>query len=113
MTTINEAIAWLATREPDVAAPLLEYTIGVLRSAEIAEDALPELFARCGLAALERAIALGDDRAAAADLLVADALLTWAFEAAAEQGSEALTRLIASADISIFQALHDKLVESQ
>ena len=112
MSTIDDAILWLAAREPAVPAPLLEHTIKVLRSAEIAEDELPELFARSGLVALERAVLLGDDRAAAADLLVADALMTWAVEAAAEQGGDALERLVTAADVSTFQALHDRLLES-
>lgn len=113
MSTIDDAILWLAAREPAVPAPLLEHTITVLRSAEIAEASLPELLARCGMTALERAVKIGDDRAGAADLLAADALLTWACEAAAEQGDDALECLVAAADVSTFQALHDKLAESE
>lgn len=113
MTTLDDAITWLAAREPVVPAPLLEHTIGILRSAQIAEDAMPELFARSALVALQRAAGLGDDRTAAADLLAADALLTWAFEAAAELGDDALNRLTMAMDVSTFQALHDEFAESQ
>jgi len=109
VSTIDDAILWLAAREPAVPAALLEHTIKVLRSAAIAEASLPELFARSAMRALARAVELGDDRAGAADLLVADALLTWACEAAAEEGGDALERLVSAADVSTFQALHDSL----
>lgn len=107
MSTIDDAVSWVAAREPAVPAALLEHVIKVLRGAKIAEAALPELLARGGMAALDRAVAIGDDRAAAADLLAADALLTWACEAAAEEGGDALERLVAATDVSTFQALHD------
>jgi len=79
------AHAWLSRREPApppaLAAALLDAT---------ADRPVPEALVAGALARLQRVLASAGDRTAAADLLVADSLLTYACEAAAEQGEEAL-----------------------
>jgi hypothetical protein len=60
---------------------------------ETVEERATDIALRFGLAAtlcLQRALALGDERAAALDLLAADAFLTHGAEAAAEYGNNAL-----------------------
>lgn len=70
---------------------------------------LADRLADAGLAALLRSIEAGagsaSDRRIATDLLVADALLTYACEAAAEAGPDALDRLTGSLDLRRFSAL--------
>lgn len=67
-------------------------TTGEASSAS-AEATVPALVAALGEAAVDRlriALEGGDDRAAAYDLLAGDALLTYAFEAAADAGPDAV-----------------------
>ncbi len=66
--------------------------------------AVPERLAEVGLGALSRALG-GTNRSAATDLLVADALLTYACEAAAEAGPAALDRLTGALDLTRFATL--------
>ncbi|HVM43301.1 MAG TPA: hypothetical protein VMT77_07335 [Gemmatimonadales bacterium] len=89
--------AWLRSREPapppDLAAKLAECLAAapddLLRGASRAEAA-----GRLGLARLRTAVARRDvSEEAAMDLLAADALVTYAFEAAAEEGAD-LTALV-------------------
>lgn len=61
--------------------------------------------ADAGLAALSRVSGAMPERSTAADLLAADALLTYACEAAAEAGAERLDRLIERLDHARFAAL--------
>jgi hypothetical protein len=92
---------WLETRTPPIPDGLRERLRAAL-NAPADEPALAAADVRCpatladaGIARLEAAIAQGSDRAAAYDLLAADALLTYAFEAAAEAGPEAVAALLA------------------
>ncbi|MEP6590109.1 MAG: hypothetical protein ABJC19_02895 [Gemmatimonadota bacterium] len=55
-----------------------------------APGSLPECLADAGSAALRAAVAAGDDRRAALDLLAADALITLAMLASAEQSPTSL-----------------------
>ena len=82
MNTFAEA--WLQTREPAAPDGLRARMIDALRAAE--GDSLPELLAHAAALRLESALALGDAREAAFDLLAADGLLTYACEAAASAG---------------------------
>ncbi len=68
---------WLRDGSPDVPGPFLPY---LLREGEGPAD--PRTLLEWGMAALGRAVE-GKGREAAFDLLVADALLTYACEAAA------------------------------
>jgi hypothetical protein len=73
---------WLASRvpaPPDALARRLEALVGDARVEDV--GALAELFVAEAAALIEN---LGDDRSAAADLLAADSLITYALEAAAD-----------------------------
>lgn len=61
--------------------------------------------AEAGLAALSRVGRAASERSTAAELLAADTLLTYACEAAAESGPEALERLTAQLDYACFARL--------
>lgn len=68
----------------------------MLRDLELVERglALPVALAEAGLRALREAIEVGDERTAAWRLLSADALLTFAIEAAAEQGLDSVDAVV-------------------
>lgn len=57
------------------------------------EDAIPSGLAEAARACLRDALDIGDDRRAALHLLAADALMTYACEAALDSGTEALHTL--------------------
>jgi hypothetical protein len=82
---VEGAHAWLARREP-VPPPAL----GAALHAATMDRPVPHSLVAAALARLQRVLASSGDRTAAADLLAADALLTYACEAAAEQGGEVL-----------------------
>jgi hypothetical protein len=92
------AAAWLRARRPEAPAELLEAAVQAVAAAGPgpAGEALSEQLARAGGERLRAALAFGDERAGAFALLVADALLTWACEAAAEEGEHAVARLAAA-----------------
>ncbi len=73
----------MSLRAEDVPAPLAARMAAALGGARPADA---EACAEAGLAALGRALAAGDDRRAAFDLLTADALITAACAAAATDG---------------------------
>lgn len=110
MIVSEPVLRWLEQRRPAPPQALLErmaealgvvadsVPVGVAGAAGAvglgaAGDAVPPIPAALGTAALDRlrvVLAAPNDRAAALDLLAADALLTYAFEAAAEIGPDAL-----------------------
>lgn len=96
MIVATRALEWLERRRPVPPQALLERMAEALGAvgAVSADDAdVPPIPAALGAAALDRfrvVLAGPNDRAAALDLLAADALLTYAFEAAAEIGPDAL-----------------------
>jgi hypothetical protein len=98
----SDARAWLAERSDDVPASLQS------RMEQSARDAtgvtIPDALASASLDALRDALALCDDRAAALPLLAADALITAACEAAADDEA-ALAALCAAFDPSRLAAL--------
>lgn len=63
--------------------------------------------ARAGLHALGRVARAAPERGTATELLAADALLTYACEAAAEDGPEALDRLLSELGYARFASLLD------
>jgi hypothetical protein len=85
------ARAWLAAREPRAPERLLARMDAAL--AGRTESEIPEALAGAAFSCLRAALAGGADRSAAWDLLAADALLTYACEAAAERGPDALDAL--------------------
>lgn len=86
----DAAVAWLEAEEPDSPAPLRTAMDAALAASAGEDVALPDRLAGAALRELTRALELGDVRAAAYPLLTADALLTAAMAAAAEQGLEAV-----------------------
>lgn len=78
------ALNWLASRTPPPPAPLASSLRGELEAAAGAADLVAAL-AECGRRALERALAgPARERGTALALLAADALITYACEAAVE-----------------------------
>lgn len=100
---------WLDARTPAMPEELRRALDAVLERATPDAGSTADRLAAAGLAALRRSIddevAAESDRQRATDLLAADALLTYACEAAAEEGPEALTRLTGSLDFRRFASL--------
>lgn len=71
---------------------------------DVAEDVADRL-AEAGLATLGRVVAASQTRGTAEELLAADALLTYACEAAADAGLDTLERLVGRLDLDRFAAL--------
>jgi hypothetical protein len=93
---------WLAMRtpaRPDALAARMSGMIGELPAPVVRNDTLTEALAGLGVAALARVAQRPEaDPGLALDLLAADAFVTYAFEAAAEEGIaiEPLVRHIVS-----------------
>lgn len=97
---MSDALAWLAARAPAPPAPLGSWLAD--RAGDV--EPTPAGLAEAGRRALSRALARpGRDRASAFELLGADALLTYACEAALdardpEAELRAIARRVAAAD---------------
>jgi hypothetical protein len=95
-----DAVAWLGAREPAPPPALQARMAAALEGGAgdaAADPTLEEALAAAALRELRAALALGSARAAATPLLSADALLTYAFEAAAERGGADAVRGLAEA----------------
>lgn len=90
-------------REP--APPSIRMEIDGLLAETDPSASLPDRFAAAALRALEAVVAEPSDRGTAWTLLAADALLTYACEAAAEEGIDALDALTRSLDLERFSDL--------
>ncbi len=93
-------VPWLESRRPGMPTALRRAVRDVVSRAEAAgamdpDGALPDRLAECALHALDVVVRSDADRAMAAELLAADALLTYACEAAAEAGPAELERITA------------------
>ena len=75
---------------------------------DTSSEGLGDSFGRAGLEVLREVIAAPSGRERAMDLLTADALLTYACEAAAEEGPRALAEVLEVLDPAHFQALLDR-----
>ena len=85
---------WLDERRPTPPPTLRAHLDAAVASLEPADAALPDQLASLGRRLLERvASAPGQPRAHALDLLAADALVTYAFEAQSEADVSALAAL--------------------
>ena len=83
--------AWLAARTPPAPALLAERLDGFVRTApaERLEGTETDVLGALGLLALQASLARGETGdEVALDLLAADAFVTYAFEAAAEQDAD-------------------------
>jgi hypothetical protein len=101
----QSAVAWLDARAADAPASLRTRMSRALADSPDSSTSLPETLANAALAHLERVLAHPSERAAAFELLAADALLTYAFEAAAEQGGDAVRDLCATCSPARFDEL--------
>jgi hypothetical protein len=101
---VSDALAWLRARAPTPPAHLADRMAAALRQVATVDD-VPRALGDAAFVCLEASLALGPGRAAALDLLAADALLTYAWEAAAESGAEGLERFAADCPPERFQAL--------
>lgn len=105
MNGVNDAIDWLDARKPPAPEDFLHrLRRAVQHHGDPAAD-LTHVLADSGLALLQSALRVGSDRSAAYDLLGADALLTYAFEAAAEKGTDAVIALAEEYGIERFQPI--------
>lgn len=91
---MRAAVEWLERRRvgspPDLFDRVRFWLDTVERVGDPEEIPVPEALARAGRAALEHVTASEGNRAAALDLLAADALVTFAMEACAESAPESL-----------------------
>ena len=101
---MSEALAWLRAREPSPPARLAARMEVVVRQSGGGGD-LSLALGDAAFDCLAASLASGPGRAAALDLLAADALLTYAWEAAAEGGAEGLERFAAACPPERVQAL--------
>lgn len=104
---MNDVSDWLDRRRPGMPRELrraVDAALGGVGS-DGAHDDVAVLLAEAALAALARVARAAPERGTAAELLAADALLTYACEAAAELGPESLDRLTAGLDHARFAAL--------
>lgn len=89
--TRERVLSWLASREPAAPPPLrerLERFVGEVPGERLGSTMTEAMSALCTFA-LEASLAKGEaGDEAAMDLLAADALVTYAFESAAEEGVE-------------------------
>jgi hypothetical protein len=100
----SAALEWLARREAP--PPLLERRIRrAIERLDQPADSIVHTLADAALMCLRDAGRGGDQRSTANELLAADAMLTYACEAAAEEGIAALDRLTRELDIARFDAL--------
>lgn len=120
---MSDLVRWLDARRPpappSLRAAMLEAVAALdADPAEADRPASPESGARpvsgrlatAGLRALERVATLPSTRANALDILAADALLTYACEAALEEegdadGIDPVDRVLASLDLAAFAAI--------
>lgn len=91
---MSEAAAWLSGRAATAPPALLARMHAALGVAtDPAQQPVPDRLAAAALVCLRDAMESCDERAAALPLLAADALITAACEAAAEDGPDALQRI--------------------
>ena len=96
--------AWLDGREPPAPPPLRSAVRDLVADTDPSAS-LPDRLAAAALTALETVASKPSDRSAARSLLAADALLTYACEAAAEAGPAELDRLTRSLTFERFALL--------
>jgi hypothetical protein len=105
LTVRQATLNWLEARQPP---PPFELYRRVRRAVEWSDAegaSVPDMLARVALQSMQRAMRSGTDRGAANDLLAADALLTYACEAAAEQGVGPFEEFIQQLDFPAFEAI--------
>jgi hypothetical protein len=89
--SLEQVLEWLAAREPAAPAPLAARLLELARVAptECLGGTMTETMSALGRFALVRSLGRGETgNDVALDLLAADAFVTYAFEAAAEEGAD-------------------------
>lgn len=99
------ALRWLLERRPPGPFELKRRVVRAVEWTDCEAPTIAEVLATAGLDSLQRAVREGEKRSAANDLLAADALITYACEAAAEEGADALSTLLDGLEIARFDAL--------
>jgi hypothetical protein len=101
---VTDALTWLRARQPAPPERLARRMQAALAEIDVGGDVVRSL-GDAAFVCLEASLAAGPGRAAALDLLAADALLTYAWEAAADGGVPGLERFAADCGPARFQAL--------
>lgn len=102
---MTDARRWVRERRPGAPPSLAAAMDRVLAGMPASGGDVPEELAAAGLSALERVVGGPAGRASAPTLLAADALLTYACEAAAAEGVETLERLVSGLGLDRFESL--------
>ncbi|HSH46958.1 MAG TPA: hypothetical protein VK966_14020 [Longimicrobiales bacterium] len=101
-----DPFTWLEERRPPAPAPLLAAMRSELERFQAGErDALSDRLANTALSTLAEVADGAGGRPEASRLLAVDALLTYAFEAAAEAGPATLTALVQRLGAGRFESL--------
>lgn len=101
---MSDLLPWIRRRSPPAPEVLVAAISDSIARREPVES-LPRALAEAGLAALATVAQGPGDRPSASGLLAADALLTYACEAAAEEGEEALAALLGTLTPERFESL--------
>ena len=101
--TAEDAVRWLDARPP--APPLVRSVMDEMLEDGDPSAPVPDRLANAALRALRRVVREPSQRSGANTLLAADALLTYACEAAAEAGLDELDRLTRELDFQRFSDL--------
>ena len=101
---MSDPVAWLDGRDPPAPATV-RGVMDALLEGTTPSDSLPDRLAAAALAGLDAVVRQPSRRGTATTLLAADALLTYACEAAAEAGLDELQRLTAELDFDRFSQL--------
>jgi hypothetical protein len=98
VTSHAALVAWLEARRPAAPEGLAAHLAAAAQGSP-ASSAIPDALAATGLRLLDRVTAASPSgRELAMDLLAADAFITYAFEAQAEQDVDGLAQLAARVD---------------
>lgn len=90
---MSDLTEWVDGRRPPAPVALRDEVVRMLEHHDPRSGSVAERLAAAGLAGFSAVLAGPGDRSSAGALLSADALLTYACEAAAEEGHGALERL--------------------
>ena len=101
---MSSAVAWLETHIAEAPAQLRERMQRALANADETKPVAQQL-SDAAMSCLSASLSNTGERSCAIDLLAADALLTHACQAAAEEGAESLVTLTESMNADSFAAL--------
>jgi hypothetical protein len=108
---LTELGRWLDDRHPAAPRPLRQAILAAVRHGDPGAGTVAERLAAAGLDALARVVAQPSTRPRALELLAADALITYACEAAIEEGggADALEWLAAAMGMRRFAQLLEEV----